>query len=149
MTDQQYYAHNWLSRIWDEDIELGILVARRDQIVSSLSGIGMYDSDYIPTQTGENGTESKHLEYSILSERIDKMLKHISYENSRTLRVIEQVDNTMLRGMLIARYLRHMTWAEVGQLYNYGKSQVYGKYRIDALDAVYQYIPRESVLKGA
>lgn len=149
MTDQQYYAHNWLSRVWDEEIEIKQLVARREEIIGSMSGIGKYDSKYIPTQTGENGTESKNLEYSLISEQIDKKIRHVSYENGRTLNVIDSVDNTMLRGMLIARYLRRLTWAEVGQLYNYGKSQVYGKYRIDALDAVYQYIPREPILKGA
>lgn len=143
MTDNQYYANQWLSRIWDEDIELEILVARREQILSSLSGIGKYDSNFIPTQTGENAVESKHIEYSLLSERIDKMFQHISFENSRTLDVINKVDNTMLRGMLIARYLRRLPWSDVGKLYNYEKSQVYGKYRIEALEAVYPHIPRE------
>lgn len=145
MTDGQFYAHEWLSRVWDEDIELEILVARREQILSSLSGIGKYDADFIPAQTGENSVESKHIEYSVLSERIDKMFEHISYENSRTLETINQVDDTTLRGMLIARYLRRLPWSEVGQLYNYSKSQTYEKYRIEALEAVYPFIPKEPI----
>lgn len=147
MTDKQYYAHCWLSRSWDANVEIEQLVIRRDRIIESLSGIGKYDAEHIPAQTGENATESKNLEYSMLSEQIEKRLAELGRENVRTLRVIDQVNNSMLRGMLKARYINRLTWTQVGKLYNYERTQAF-KYGKKALDAVSQFVPRE-VLENA
>lgn len=145
MTDEQYYAHRWLSRMWDENVEVEQLKGRQEEIIGSMSGIGKYDSENIPAQTGENGSESKLIEFSLVSEQLEKKLHRISFENSRTLQIIDKVNSSMLRGMLIARYLRRMSWTDVGKLYNYEKTQTYEKYRIEALSAVYPFIPKGEV----
>ena len=119
MTDNQYYAHQWLSRMWYIDIEIEQLIVRREAIVSSMSGIGKYDAEHIPTQNGENATESKNIEYSIINGQIDKKLSDLSTENIRTLEVIDKVEDNMLRGMLKARYLNRKTWKQIGKDYNY------------------------------
>ena len=145
MTNNQYDASRWLSRMWDADIEIAQLVARRDEVIAMMSGIGKYDDEFIPAQTGENATETKYLEYSELSAQIDKRLDMISQENTRTIQTINKVDDSMLRGMLIARYIRRLSWQEVGHLYNYEKSQTYEKFRLSALDAVYPFIPKGEI----
>ena len=144
MTDDQYYAHKWLSRMWYIDIEIEQLIIRRDAIIASMSGIGKYDADHIPTQDGENATESKNIEFSLLSEQIDKKLQSVSNENSRTLAVIGHVQDNMLRGMLISRYLNRKTWTQIGKEYNYERSRAFD-YRKIALDAVYPFIPKEVI----
>ena len=144
MTDIQYYAHRWLSRMWDVNIEIDQLVMRRDKILDSMSGIGKYDAEHIPAQTGENATESKNIEYSLLTEQIERRLNALGRENVRTISAIDKVDDTMLRGMLKARYINRLTWAQVGKLYNYERTQAF-KHGKRALDAVAQYIPREVV----
>ena len=143
MTDKQYHAHLWLSRMWDANTEIDQLVIRRTNIISSLSGIGKYDAEHIPTQNGENATESKNLEYSLLSEQIEKRLNTVGKENARTIQVIDQVSNTMLRGMLKARYINRLTWTQVGKLYHYEKTQAF-KYGKKALDAVAPFVPIEA-----
>lgn len=142
MTNEQYYVSRWLARMWDADIEVNQLIARRDEIISMMSGIGKYDDEFIPAQTGENSTETKYLEYSELSAQIDKKLDLISRENNRTLQTINKVDDSMLRGMLVARYVRRLSWQDVGHLYNYEKTITYKKYRLAALDAVMPFIPK-------
>lgn len=144
MTDAQYYAHRWLSRMWYIDIEIEQLIIRRDAIIASMSGIGKYDAEFIPAQTGENSTETKNIEYALLSEQIDKKLQSVSNENSRTLAVIGQVQDNMLRGMLISRYLNRKTWTQIGKEYNYERSRAFD-YRKIALDAVYPFIPKEVI----
>lgn len=144
MTDEQYYAHRWLSRMWDKDVEIEQLIVRRDVILASMSGIGKYDAEHIPTQNGENPTETKNIEYSILSEQIDRKTMELASENIRTYVVIDMVSDTMLRGMLIARYINRKTWTEIGKLYNYSKSRAFD-YRLLALDAVSPYIPKGDV----
>lgn len=141
MTDEQYYAHRWLSRMWDKDVEIEQLIVRRDVIVASMSGIGKYDAEHIPTQNGENPTETKNIEYSILSEQIDRKTMELASENIRTYVVIDMVSDTMLRGMLIARYINRKSWTQIGQLYNYSKSRAFD-FRIKCLDAVSPYIPK-------
>lgn len=144
MTDQQYYAHRWLSRLWDYNTEIDQLVMRRQKILDSLSGIGKYDAEHIPANTGENSTESKNIEYSLLTEQIEKRLRFLGAENVRTIEAIDNVDDTMLRGMLKARYINRMTCTQVGKLYNYGRSRAYD-YIKQALTEVEPYIPKEVV----
>ena len=142
MTDQQFYAHRWLSRMWDYDAEIDQLVMRRQKILDSMSGIGKYDAEHIPAQTGENASESKNIEYSLLTEQIEKKLRFLGSENVRTIAVIDHVGETMLRGMLKARYINRMTWTQVGKLYNYERSRAfdYGK---KALAEVAPFVPAE------
>ena len=130
--------------MWYIDIEIEQLIIRRDAIIASMSGIGKYDADHIPTQDGENATESKNIEFSLLSEQIDKKLQSVSNENSRTLAVIGCVQDNMLRGMLISRYLNRKTWTQIGKEYNYERSRAFD-YRKIALDAVYPFIPKEVI----
>ena len=144
MTDTQFHAHQWLSRMWNADIEITQLIVRRDNIIESMSGIGKYDADHIPTQNGENGTESKNIEFSLLNEQIEKKLRKLSVENCRTHRVIDQIDDTMLRGMLEARYINRKTWEQVGKLYSYERTRA-RFYGMKALDAVSQFIPKEAI----
>lgn len=144
MTDLQYYTHRWLARMWDINVEIDQLVMRRQKILDSMSGIGKYDAEHIPANTGENSTETKNIEYSLLTEQIEKRLNALASENVRTIEAIDHVDNTMLRGMLKARYINRLTWTQVGKLYNYERTQAF-KHGKRALDAVAPYIPREVV----
>lgn len=144
MTDIQFHAHRWLARMWDVDTEIAQLVMRRQKILDSMSGIGKYDAEHIPAQTGENATESKNIEYSLLTEQIEKRLNALSAENVRTITVIDQVDDTKLRGILKARYINRLTWAQIGKIYHYEHSRT-DDYRKKALEKVAQFIPVEVV----
>ena len=146
MTDNQYYSHIWLSRMWDADVEINQLIIRRDKILASMSGIGKYDGEYIPVQNGENPTESKNIEFSLVCDQIEKKLHKLSCENVRTHQVINKLDDTMLRGMLEARYINRLSWEAVGKLYNYERTRArfYGR---QALENIYPFIPKEEEIK--
>ena len=146
MTDEQYHSHSWLSRMWNADIEINQLIDRRDKIICSMSGIGKYDAEHIPTQNGENATESKNIEYSYLSEQIEKKMYELAKENVRTHKVIDQVEDSMLRGILESRYINRLTWREIGKAYNYEKTRTFYYLKV-ALDAVTPYIPTEVIIK--
>ena len=122
MNDNQYYAHRWLSRMRYVDTEIKQLDARRQSIIGSMSGIGKYDAEHIPTRNGENPTETKLIEFSIVSELYEKKLHLLSVENGRTIQVIDKVKDTMLRGMLFAKYINRKKNSEIGKLYNYERT---------------------------
>ena len=144
MKEEQYYANQWLSRMFDVMGEIEQLEIRKEKILSSMSGVGKYD-----TNTGvfggsdDNPTESKNVEYSLLTDRIEKLQRKVSIENARTLDTINKVTDTKLRGMLIGRFINHFSWRKVGEMYYYSKSSSYN-YRLACLDAVVQFIPQEA-----
>lgn len=147
MTDNQFYAHRWLSRMWYIDNEIDALEKRRDDILASLSGIGKYDSESVPGDKYSNVTESRNIEYSILCDLIDKKQLQLSSENIRTLEVLNKVTDTKIRGMLIDRYLNRESWEKIGKKYYYEKSSSYN-YRKTALDVVFPFVPKEVLENG-
>lgn len=145
MTEQQYYANQWLSRMFDSYGEIEQLEIRREKILSSMSGIGKYDDENVPGGSDSNPTESKNIEYSLLTGRIEKLQRKVSIENARTMDIINKVKDTKLRSMLIARYINHFAWRKVGEMHYYSKSSSYN-YRKACLDAVTPFIPKEAFI---
>ena len=144
MTDNQYYAQTWLKRMWNKAEEVKEYEQQAEDILGAK--IPAYDAEKIPGGSDPNPTETKNIEYSILSEQIEKKTIELANENIKTWQVIVNVENTTLRGMLIARYINRKSWTEIGKLYNYSKSRAFD-YRKIALDTVYPFIPKEPVDK--
>lgn len=142
LTDREYEAHIWLARMWDKDNEIESYERRKADILSQLSGIGKYDSEFIPAQTGENSVETKNIEYSLLNEKIEKLVNEISVENIKTHAILDKVSDTMMRNMLYDRYVNRMSWNQIGQKYNYAQRQPY-RYMHNCLSVVREYIPDE------
>lgn len=144
MTEKQFYADLWLSRTDDHNGELQQLYKRRDDIIGSMSGIGKYDENTVHGGSDSNPTEAKNIEFSLICERIEKIERKIAIENARTMDVINKVHDSKLRGMMIGRYINHLSWRTVGKIYYYGKSRSY-EYRDKCLDAIHQFVPQEAV----
>lgn len=144
LTDRQWEAHIWLSRMWDRENEIESFEKRKAEIISQLSGIGKYDSDFIPAQTGENSIETKNIEYSILCGKIESIIREISKENLHTLEIIEMVSDAKIRVMLYDRYINRMSWSKIGEKYHYAHTQPY-RYMHKCLDEVRKYIPDDEI----
>lgn len=148
MTDEQFYAKDWLNRMYQTVRYIESLERKREVVLSSLSGIGKYDADAVPGSNGENITETKNIEYSILSEQIDKERQKLSAEDIRTLNVIGKLENTpegqLMKAILIDRYLTRMPWEEISKKQNYSPSRLFELHAI-ALGKVYEFVPREAI----
>lgn len=144
LTDKQLYAHLWLSRMWDIDNKIKSYEKRKADIISSLSGIGRYDADFIPSQAGDNSTETKNIEYSLICQEIEKLSSDLSTENVRTMNVINQVSNSKISGMLYDRYINRMSWGTIGTKYHYTDRHSYN-YMHKSLDAVYTFVPKGEI----
>lgn len=130
--------------MWDIDNKIKSYEKRKADIISSLSGIGKYDSEFVPSQTGENSTETKNIEYSLICQEIEKLSSDLSTENVRTMQVINQVSNSKLSGMLYDRYINRMSWRVIGTKYHYTDRHSYN-YMHKSLDAVYSFIPKGEI----
>ena len=71
-------------------------------------------------------------------------MRLLSFENGRTLQVIEQVKDAMLRGILLAKYINGKKNSEIGKLYNYERTRTL-YYINEALEAVCPFIPEGEV----
>lgn len=144
LTTRQWEAHIWLSRMWNVGNKIESFKTRQADIISSLSGIGKYDSEHIPTQNGENSTESKNIEYSILSEQIEKLNNELSAENVKTMEILANIQDIIIYDMLYDRYVLRMSWSQIGSKYHYAQRQPY-RYMHKCLDEIRQYIPEEEI----
>lgn len=145
MSDRQYEAHIWLSRMWGKDNEIESYERRKGEIISQLSGIGKYDDTFIPANTGENSTETKNIEYSLLNEKIEKLIAEISVENMHTTMVIDTIKDSTTHNMLYDRYINRMNWNQIQSKYHYAQRQ---PYRIlhSGLSKIRDYISDDEVL---
>ena len=147
LTEKQWEAHIWLARMWNKEREIEMYKMRMDKIISQLSGIGKYDAEFVPSQSGENVVETKNLEYSSLCEKIEKLIRDISIENLHTGEVIDKVKDRMMHDMLYDRYINRMSWKHIGDKYHYSQRQPYN-YVHKCLDEVRQFIPETEIKEG-
>ncbi len=142
LNTKEWEAHIWLSRMWGKENEIESYEKRKADIISQLSGIGKYDSEFIPAQTGENSVETKNLEYSLLNQKIEKLIAEIAVENIKTTEAIDKVKNTTMHNMLYDRYVNRMSWSKIGEKYNYAQRQPY-RYMHTCLSTIREFIPDE------
>lgn len=148
MTDEQLYAKDWLNRMYRVSMHIESLRSKQQEVLSSMSGIGQYDSEHIPAQTGENSSETKLINYSYYAEIIERELKKLCREDIRTSEVIEKLGDTpeddTMKSILNYRYLERLPWEMVAQKVNYGSTRIFELHAI-ALTKIYPYIPRGEV----
>lgn len=147
MSDRQWEAHIFLSRNWDKEKQVESYERRKADIISMLSGIGKYDANFIPANDGSNSVETKHLEYSIISEKLEHLLEEISLENVTTMEIIDQIKDPMMRSMLYDRYICRLSYKQLSEKYHYAERQPY-RYMHKCLDKIRGFIPDDLVMKA-
>lgn len=148
MNDKQLYSKDWLNRMYQTAMHIESLETKRELVISSLSGIGKYDPEFIPAQTGENSTETKNLTYSYYSELIEKEQKKLASEDIRTSQVIEMLGtaptDNILKTILNHRYLSRLAWDAIASKTNFSLPHLYELHR-ESLTKIYPFIPKEIV----
>lgn len=146
MSDRAWEAHLWLSRMWGKDNEIESYEKRKADIISSLSGIGKYDDTFVPAQTGENSTETKNIEYSLMNQKIEKLLGEMAEENVRTINTIDEIKDATTHNILFDRYINRLSHNQIQQKYSYSQRQ---PYRIlhAGLNKIREFIPDDEVLE--
>lgn len=147
MSDRQWEAHIFLSRNWDKEKQVESYERRKADIISMLSGIGKYDANFIPADTGTNSVETKHLEYSLISEKLERLLEEISLENVMTMEIIDKIKDPMMRSMLYDRYICRLSYKQLSEKYHYAERQPY-RYMHKCLDKIRDFIPDDLVLQA-
>lgn len=147
LSDRQWEAHIWLSRMWGKGNEIESYERRKADIISQLSGIGKYDANFVPAQTGENSVETKNIEYALMNQKIEKLIKEIAEENVKTIQIIDKLQNPTMHNMIFDRYINRLSHNQIQQKYSYSQRQ---PYRIihTGLSKIREFIPNEWVLEA-
>lgn len=127
----------WLNRARRLDYEIDALISAKDRtwakitsVTSSLSGVSV------------SATKDPHKfdSYVHLENMIDERIGELCSIKAEIAGVIEQVDNTILRTLLILRYVDCRTWEQIANETGYSYPAVTGKQHPKALREVKKYI---------
>ena len=144
MTEREEKAKNWLNRNYKKAEELEALRRRLEQFESYLEKVckPIRLHEVMELQSGNN-QEEKMAEYIDLSHELGKQLAALARADSQTLRVINLVESSILRTILIERYINRLNWNKIAEHVHLERSRVFDLHR-QALSAVLPYIPEEA-----
>ena len=114
-------AKEWLMRGWELNKEIDIL---------EMAKWRAYDRCTSKTQTLKERVHSSNSEYdsmtayAALSEQIDTMIDKLIDLKKTTLQAVQQLDKSVYRQILIARYINFETWEAIATRLNYSYMQV-------------------------
>ena len=139
MTDKQYESKCWLNRMYGVASHIESLKRKREEVLTSLSGIPKYEESF--PGSDPKSVETKLVNYSELSSMIEEQLHLLNHEDARTLDVIEKLRDDIQKAILIDRYLNRMSWQKIAKLHKYTERQIY-RIHDSALVIIWPYIPR-------
>ena len=146
MNDEQrvlrYKAHIWLSRMWGKEKLIDAKIKKRDQLSSW--GVGTYDAQHVPGGADQNPDETKLINYTQMSEEIDKDIQEYIQEMRRTEKAIGTITDTLLQGILYDFYINNKSAYAVRKKYHYSKTRFY-ELKTAAIDKALPAIPTNEV----
>lgn len=75
--------------------------------------------------TPANGSEGKFLTYAAYGTEIEERIRELNGYRQRMLEIINRVENTTYRSLLIAYYINCKTWEQVAEDIGYDSRYVY------------------------
>ena len=97
------------------NFEINELIQARDNAFNLACGTGSaYGYEKVQTTKG-NISENKFIKYADYSTEINKRIDELYEYRQCMLRLINKLDNTVYRSLLIARYINCQTWEQVAE----------------------------------
>ena len=106
-------------------LEIDELIRERDRAFALACGTAVkYDDERVQTSPG-NVTEAKFINYAEATRLIDQKIDDLYAYRLKMHRVIDMVDNSLYRAVLIARYINCDTWECIAERFNYDLRWIY------------------------
>lgn len=141
MTDQQYFTKTWLNQVYiitrkelaaKEEIQAKILA-------SITSGAVDYSKDRIQNNNPQ-AQEERMISYSQATDDVEKVREKIARLIRVRLEVINQVPDSVLRTILIERYLNQKSWKKIEESQGYSHQHMMNLH-LKALTTISDFIP--------
>ncbi len=128
MSDEAYYAKEWLSRTNDITEEIEAEKRLLLKIKEKLEG-GVRSYDNIGSSHDQDASRKRHedllIQYSMQSDRIDQKEKDYLKELSLTRSIIDKLKNPIHRSIAVDRYINGMKWKDILNSYHYEQRQIF------------------------
>jgi len=141
MTDNQYFAKTWLNKIY---VVTRKELAAKEEIQAKLlasitSGAVDYSRERIQN-SNPKGQEQRVISYSMVTSEVERVREKIAKLIRIRLEVINMVPDSVMRTILIERYINQKTWGWIEKNFNYSHAWLM-KLHLKALDEISQFIP--------
>lgn len=118
----------WLNKGRKLNIEIAELKKAKDNaFVSACGGSAVGSEEKVQTSTN-NGTEGKFSAYAQYSADMDNRLKELYTYQRKMLKLINRVDDSTYRALLIAYYVNCETWDRTADIIGYSVKQTQRKH---------------------
>lgn len=145
MTEREEQAKAWLNRNYEEALELAAIERRIEKLQADIERCvkPLRLKEVIEGFGADNAQETKMAEYLDMSGDLGSRYMKLIGKDNETLKVINNVDSTMLRTILIERYVNRLGWNKISENVHLERSRLFDYHR-QALDAVLPFIPEEA-----
>lgn len=114
----------WLNRGWKLNEEINALLTEQRQAFNiATSTTPKLSADKVQTSQS-NSAESKFINYAEYSKMIDERIDELYAIKQEILQVINTVENSTYRTLLIERYIQFKTWEQIAVDMNYCWRQI-------------------------
>lgn len=146
MTESEERAKLWLNRNYNKALEVQAIQRRLERLNADLEKCvkPIRMREVIEGNMAENGQEERMAEYIDLSEELSRRLMYLMSLDRKTLDVIEKVESSILRTILIERYINRLKWKEIAAIVHFEERRLFD-YHLQALAAVLPFIPKEGI----
>lgn len=142
MTDEQYEAKKWLSRNYNLNNEIKVLEEELEVMRQRINNvIGCYESNESQRMPNKNRRENLMLEAADMEHMIERRLRQLILEDTRTSKVIDKLDESTKRSLLQARYCNRYSWKKIERMFTYSHAQMM-RLHGEALEEIYEFIPK-------
>lgn len=114
----------WLKRARALDREVKELREATMKSLSIAQGSGVDYSGERVQSSSDNGIESKFITYTDNAILLERKIEELEEYRKKVLTVIYSIDDTVLRTLLIARYINCKTWEQIAEDMGYSEKWV-------------------------
>lgn len=132
----------WLNRGHKLDNEINALLKEQHEAFTKATGFN-YNADGEKVQTSKRNTsEDRFINYASYSELIDSRIDELYAIKQEILSVINKVDDSVLRTLLVEKYINFHTWEQISCDMNYSYVHVVHNLHPKALDEISKIVNR-------
>lgn len=114
----------WLLRAKKINSEVDSLIKQQEHALTQATGTTEEMGNEKVQTSKRNTSEDRFINYASYSEMIDNRIDELYAIKLEILSAINKVDDTILRTLLILRYLNFSTWEQIAVELNYSYRQV-------------------------
>ena len=142
MTEREEKAKDWLNRNYGFALELDAIQRRLDRMQADIEKcvkpIRMREVQ--EAQGLGNGTEDRLADWIDMSAELERKRLLLLARDRETMTVIDKVESSILKTILVERYVNRLPWRKIETIMPYERSRLFDLH-LQALAAIIPFIP--------